>query len=148
MQKNRSEAAAYFEQGYNCAQSVILSLAPRLNLPMDVARNIASGFGGGMGMQKTCGAVSAAYMVMGLHVGSQLERSEQERKRKLSQFMNTFNEQFRNRFGALSCRTLTGEDFTTLDKSLDKDKLDQIHEDCTQFVVGAVDILEDLFSKA
>lgn len=148
MQDKSSEAAAYFEKGYNCAQAVILSLAPRIHMDRDMARNIASGFGGGMGTQSTCGAVSAAYMVLGLHVGRLEYLSELERKRELSQLMSAFNEQFRNRFGALSCRTLTGEDFSALDKKLDKEKFKEIHEACTHFVVEAVEILDQLFAKA
>ncbi|MGM0498206.1 MAG: hypothetical protein ACQESJ_09835, partial [Bacteroidota bacterium] len=63
------------------------------------------------------------------------------------QLMSAFNEQFRNRFGALSCRTLTGEDFSALDKNKDKDKWNQIHQACSEYVTGAVDILGDLLSR-
>ena len=50
----------------NCAQSVLVCFANELNLDELTALKIASGFGGGMARAETCGAVTGAYMVLGL----------------------------------------------------------------------------------
>lgn len=48
----------------NCAQSVLLSYSADFNMDEMTALKIASGFGRGMAMGKTCGAVTGAYMVL------------------------------------------------------------------------------------
>jgi C_GCAxxG_C_C family probable redox protein len=142
-----NRAAEYFKHGYNCAQSVILSLAPSLNIDKTVAESMALGFGGGMGAQNTCGAVSAAYMIMGLYVGKLTNLSEQARKNEISRLMTAYNKIFNEQYGSINCRSLTGEDFSTLDKVKDGAKWDDIHQNCTQYVIGSVIILEDLLKK-
>lgn len=61
-------AVSHFEQGYNCAQSVLLAYADLYDLDAKTALKIASSFGGGMGrLREVCGAVSGMFMVLGLH---------------------------------------------------------------------------------
>ena len=61
----------YFDEGYACSQSVLLGFAPYFNLDLEMAKRIASTFGGGMGrLRKTCGAITGAYMVLGLKYGN------------------------------------------------------------------------------
>lgn len=51
----------------NCAQSVLTAFCEDYGLRADMAYNIAQGFGGGMHINNgTCGAVTGAYMVLGL----------------------------------------------------------------------------------
>jgi len=142
-----NRAAEYFKHGYNCAQSVILSLAPSLNIDLKVAESIAHGFGGGMGAQNTCGAVSAAYMIVGLYVGKLDNLSEQARKNEVTRLMAAYNREFNEQYGSINCRSLTGEDFSSLDKVKDEAKWGDIHQNCTQYVKGSVIILEDLLKK-
>jgi C_GCAxxG_C_C family probable redox protein len=61
-------AEATMESGkMNCAQSVINAFCEDLGLDRSLALRLALGFGGGMGHTgQTCGAVSAAYMVINL----------------------------------------------------------------------------------
>ena len=44
-----SLAKAYFEEGYNCAQSVLLAFSEEAGLTSKQAARITSTFGGGMG---------------------------------------------------------------------------------------------------
>lgn len=63
-------AIGYFKNGYNCSQSVLTSFKDILNIEEDELLKISSGFGAGMGrLQKTCGAVTGANMVIGLKYG-------------------------------------------------------------------------------
>ena len=59
----KTQAMAYLEQGFNCAQAVACTLAPAIGLDVDQTFRLMEGFGGGMGgYTETCGAVSSAVM--------------------------------------------------------------------------------------
>ena len=61
-------ALDYFEQGYNCAQSVLMAYSDLYEIEKETAAKLATSFGGGMGrLREVCGAVSGMFMVLGLH---------------------------------------------------------------------------------
>lgn len=69
--ERRSRAEAYFIDGYNCAQAIVLSFAEEAKADAGVEKDqllkIASSFGGGMGrMREVCGAVSGMFVVYGI----------------------------------------------------------------------------------
>ena len=65
------KAVACFKEGFNCSQAVLSSFDDDFGLDKDMALKLAAGFGGGMGrMAQTCGAVTGAYMVIGLKHGA------------------------------------------------------------------------------
>ncbi|MDA3867993.1 MAG: C-GCAxxG-C-C family protein [Salinivirgaceae bacterium] len=67
-------AGTYFDEGYSCAQSIILGLADFTKLDQNTATNIAGAFGGGMGEAKSvCGVATGALMTLGLYEGRQYE---------------------------------------------------------------------------
>ncbi len=67
--ENKSEE--YFLNGFACAQSIMLAFSDKFGLDPEIAKRIASTFGGGMGrMRKTCGALTGAFMVLGLKYGN------------------------------------------------------------------------------
>ena len=45
----KTQAMAYLEQGFNCAQAVACTLAPAIGLDVDQTFRLMEGFGGGMG---------------------------------------------------------------------------------------------------
>ncbi len=60
-------AVSRFAEGYNCSQAVLSAYAEQLGVDGETALKIAAGFGGGLGrMAETCGAVTGAFMVLGL----------------------------------------------------------------------------------
>lgn len=62
----KTQAVAYLEQRFNCAQAVACTLAPAIGLDVDQTFRMMEGFGGGMGgYTETCGAVSGAVMAAG-----------------------------------------------------------------------------------
>ena len=64
------KAISSFRGDFNCAQSILSSFATQYGLDRDTALRLSSGFGGGMArLQNTCGAVSGAFMVIGLRYG-------------------------------------------------------------------------------
>ena len=64
----KSEAAlASFVEGFSCSQSVLSAFAAEMGLEKEIALKVAGSFGGGMGrMGGTCGAVTGAFMAIGL----------------------------------------------------------------------------------
>ncbi len=74
------KAQAFFDQGYACSQSVLLTFAKQLDLDETLAKRVASTFGGGMGrLREKCGAVTGGFMVLGLKYGNTLPE-EMEKK--------------------------------------------------------------------
>jgi C_GCAxxG_C_C family probable redox protein len=98
-------AVDYFET-YNCAQSVLAAYAEDLNLDKETALQAAVGFGGGIGrLQETCGAVSAAVMILGLASGFK----EEDRRPKINEVyakVYSFTEEFKREYGTIKCRDL------------------------------------------
>lgn len=91
------------EPHHNCAQSVLLAFADKINVPREELFKLASGFGGGMGnMQATCGAICGAAMVIGYLHNKEGELSKMAAGRIL--------EGFKQRVGATVCREIKGID--------------------------------------
>jgi C_GCAxxG_C_C family probable redox protein len=66
-----NNALSYFDEGYACAQSILLAFADRYNLDEKTASLISSTFGGGMGrLRQKCGALPGSFMVLGLAYGN------------------------------------------------------------------------------
>jgi C_GCAxxG_C_C family probable redox protein len=67
-----SKALSYFDEGYACSQSVLLTFSEVFDLDERTAKLISSAFGGGMGrLRQTCGAVTGGFMVLGLAYGNE-----------------------------------------------------------------------------
>ncbi len=55
-------SVARFIDGYACSQAILIGYCDLFNLDHETALKLSTGFGGGMCMGKTCGAVTGAYM--------------------------------------------------------------------------------------
>jgi len=128
----------------NCAQSVLLSHAEELNLDRTTALRIALGFGGGMAMAETCGAVTGAYMVLGLKANFK-EKTIQEIKAETKVAVKKFNELFIARHGSLTCKRLLGVDISTPKGSAEANEKNLFDTVCVGLVSSAAEILEREF---
>lgn len=96
-------------KGYNCAQAVLCAYADMFGLDESAAYKIAEGFGSGMGgMGDTCGAVTAAFMLIGLKNGSGLPGDKSTRAATYRQ-IREFSDAFKAKAGSVICRELKGE---------------------------------------
>jgi len=140
---NKSQkAVSCFNNGFNCSQAVFSAFSPELGIPENVAYKIACPFGAGMGrMQETCGAVTGAFMVIGLKHGK--SNSEEEYLKQLSyDLVNKFTEMFRTRNKTIKCRDLIGIDISTkegLEKARDMGLFTSL---CAKYVQDTVEIIE------
>ena len=129
----------------NCAQSVLLTYASELNLEPATALRIASGFGSGMTMGETCGALTAAYMVLGLKIHSE-EKTIQEIKAGSKVAVRKFNELFIAKHGSLSCKKLLGVDISTPEGAAEASEKNLYISICTGLVASATEIIENEFN--
>jgi C_GCAxxG_C_C family probable redox protein len=128
----------------NCAQSVLLSYAKELNLDEMTALKISAGFGGGMAMAETCGAVTGAYMVLGLKAQSE-GKTIQDIKTETKVAVKKFNELFIAKHGSLNCKTLLKVDISTLEGSAEANEKNLFNTICPELVGSAAEILEKEF---
>lgn len=140
----KSQLALENFKSLNCAQSVLLSHAEELNLDRTTALRIALGFGGGMTMGETCGAVTGAYMVLGMKANFK-EKSIAEIKTDTKLEVRRFNELFIAKHGSLQCKKLLGVDLSTPEGSAEANAKGLFDSVCTQLVASASEILEKEF---
>jgi C_GCAxxG_C_C family probable redox protein len=134
------KAAAHFRGGYNCAQSVLLTMQEHYGPQSSIIPKIASAFGGGVGMcGSLCGAIAGAIMAIGLRHGT----NEQgiEKREKAYALAQRFYEQFTKEFGSPLCRDLVGYDLTSRRGLEEARKANVFEEKCVRFVKKAVEIL-------
>lgn len=109
--KKAQKAAELFREGYNCSQAVVGAWAEEMGLDFSTAVKLSSGFGGGMGrMREVCGAVTGAFMVLGLAKSSGL--SDPSSKKDMYELIQRFAARFKeeNGFDSIICRELLGVD--------------------------------------
>ena len=102
-------AQALFREGYNCAQSVLLSFDGETGLDFTAAGKLASSFGGGMGkLREVCGALTAAFMAAGLLYGY-VDPKDTDTKAAHYRLVQSLARQFKDMSGGmLLCRELLG----------------------------------------
>jgi len=128
----------------NCAQSVLLSYAGELNFEPQMAMSIASGFGGGMAMGGTCGAVTGAYMVLGLKIHTE-GKTIQEIKAESKAAVLRFNEVFIAKHGSLICKNLLGVNLSTPEGIAEANEKNLFNSICPVLVASAAEIIESEF---
>ena len=111
-----SKADAYFQEGFNCSQSVFSANAESLGVSKELAFRIASGLGAGMGrMQETCGAVTGACLFLGLRYGYS-DAADTQSKERTYGFVQDLHRRFADIHGTTNCRELLGLDMRSEEK--------------------------------
>ena len=108
MDNHKEAARAYFLEGYNCAQSVVLAFQKELGIEKEAAARLASSFGGGMGgLREVCGAVSGMFLAAGLLYGYSDPKDTAGKKEQYERVQILAHE-FSGRNGSIICRELLG----------------------------------------
>ena len=104
----KEKAMAYFKEGYNCAQAVVLAFHDELGLDRETALRLASSFGGGMGcLREVCGAVSGMFLVAGLKQGYTTPNDQTEKKAHYQRIQDLASA-FKKQNPSIICRDLLG----------------------------------------
>ncbi len=94
-------------------------------------------------MGQTCGAVTGAFMVIGLKHGK-VKAEDEEAKEKSYKIVREFVNRFKSLHGSIMCKDLLGYD---LDNPEEREQIEekQICETrCPEFIKNAVGVLEKL----
>ncbi len=146
MSAKSEQAVERFGKGFNCSQAVLGSYSKQFGLDCEKAFKVATGFGGGMRMGSTCGAVSGAFMVLGLKYGN-TTAEDKEGKANTYKKVEEYIKRFKARNDSVTCRELLGCDLTTpegMKEAQDKGLFSMI---CPRMVQDAVEILEEMMNE-
>ena len=144
---NKTQTAIqYQEKGYGCAQAVLASYSREFGLDEELALRLSTGFGSGMGrMCEVCGALTGAFMVIGLKYGKVITdgtrygTDTETTYRKVSELAKRFKE----KNGSIYCRDLIGHDLSDPDERAKVVELGLFRTTCRKCVVDAVELLEE-----
>lgn len=146
MSAKSEQAVERFGKGFNCSQAVLSSYSEQFGLDCEKAFKVATGFGGGMRMGDTCGAVTGAFMVLGLKYGN---TTAEDKKGKANTYkkVEEYTKRFKARNDYIMCRELLGCDLSTpegMKEAQDKGLFSSI---CPGMVREAVEILEEMMNE-
>jgi C_GCAxxG_C_C family probable redox protein len=139
-------AKATFRRGFNCSQAVLFAFAEDLGMDPVMAYRVAAAFGGGMGhMGETCGAVTGAFMVIGLKYGMTVADGSQSHR---DAFRRTreFAAKFKALNGSIVCREILGVDINDHEKFGEAVKNGIPQRTCPKMVQDAAEIVESLLA--
>ena len=140
---NRVErAVSCFKEGFSCSQALLSTYGTQFGLSRETALKVSGAFGGGMGRRgETCGAVTGAFMLIGLKYGM-TEPEDEQTKKKIYSLVNEFVDQFKSRNGSIICKELLGCDISTPDGMSIANKKKLFETLCPKFVQDAAEIIE------
>ncbi len=132
------KALSYFDQGFNCSESVLKSLVEAFSIKSDCVPKIATGFGGGYGKKgEVCGAISGAVMALGIKYGRESSK-EKDKKEKLYGRVQDLIDAFTKKYNCTRCMDLLGCDMST-PEGKDKYKKEGLHQNkCAKLLSLAV----------
>lgn len=140
-------AVSCFKKGFNCSQAIFSTYGEMFGLDRELALKISCAFGGGVGrMGGTCGAVTGAFMVIGLKY-AMTNVEDKPAKERTYAVVKEFARRFELRNGSIVCKELLGYDIST------PEGLKVIHENhlfttlCPKFVQDSAEILEVLLHE-
>ncbi len=146
MSAKSEQAVERFRNGFNCSQAVLGSYCEQFGLECEKAFKVATGFGGGMRMGGTCGAVSGAFMVLGLKYGNTTAENK-EAKAKTYTKVEEYTNRFKARNDSVTCRELLGCDLSTPEGMKEAKEKGLFSSICPKIVQDAVEIIEEMLTE-
>ena len=134
-----------FSTGLNCSQAILTVFGESYGLDAEMAAKLGRPLGGGIGhMAKTCGAVTAAALVLGMAKDNQ---DEGEARKASHACVQDLFRRFADAHGTTECKELLGADMSTEEglKKIQEEKL--VRKVCPLFVRDTAIILEGLLSS-
>jgi C_GCAxxG_C_C family probable redox protein len=140
------KAVELFRDGCTCSQAILAVYGPRFGLDEGLGMRTAAGFGGGMRMAGTCGAVTGAFMALGLaFCGEDCRKIEGRRAAYAA--VGSLAGKFRERHGSLGCKELLGCDISTPEGYRIAVEKELFRTRCVDLVHDAAEMLEELLPK-
>ena len=136
-------AVARLKEGYRCSQAVLEAWAQEGGLDPMLARTIALPLAGGSALGGECGALTGAFLVIGLKYG--VSRADDAEG-----FMTVFSKVqelangFKSLHGALNCYDLLGLDVFSEEGLREFKERDMKLTRCVRYVEDAMNLLEQV----
>jgi C_GCAxxG_C_C family probable redox protein len=138
-----NEAVDSFCRGAACSQAIVAAYGPAVGLPREQGIKLASGFAGGMRLAQTCGAVTGAFMVLGLqHAGPNCD--QRDGRENVYAAIREFTARFQQRRHTVVCKELLGCDISTPEGMTRATKEGLFRTICPKLVQDAAEILEEM----
>jgi C_GCAxxG_C_C family probable redox protein len=138
------DAVDCFRKGFNCAQAVLSVYGTSPELGRKTALKIATPFGAGMArMGQTCGAVTGAFMSIGMKHG-RFSRADEASRDRTYELVHEFVRRFTAKHGTVVCKDLIGYDVSIPEQLKKAEDEGVFREICPRFVQDAAEILEEL----
>ncbi|MGA2092346.1 MAG: C-GCAxxG-C-C family protein [Sedimentisphaerales bacterium] len=142
---NAELAKSIYKEGFSCSMAVLGTYCEQFGLDKNLAYKVSSGFGGGMHLDQTCGAVTGAFMVLGLKFG-RTRADDIEAKMKVAKLTNEFAKKFKARHGSIACTALLGHNVSTSEGFEAAKKQDAFKQICPKYVISAAEILDEMLA--
>jgi C_GCAxxG_C_C family probable redox protein len=111
------------------------------------AMQISAGFAGGMRLEYTCGAVTGAFMVLGLRHSGEYCEAATGRADVYARVLD-FTKRFRERNGSIVCRELLGSDISTPEGRQQAHERNLFKTTCVKMVEEAAGMLEEMQAES
>jgi len=141
------KAVENFRQGYNCAQSVLLTIFKHWNGRSKLVPRIATGFGGGIGRcGSVCGALAGGVMAIGIKCGT--DDPLVEKRLKAYELSGKLYREFESKHGSVFCRDLVGYELSNPDDLKKARSVRVFEEKCPTFIRTVIEDLIDITSDS
>jgi C_GCAxxG_C_C family probable redox protein len=141
---NKAEkAVALFKEGFSCSQAVFSAFSKDFGLDRNTSLKISQPFGGGMAhLGEACGAVTGAFMLIGLKYGRTKADDLAARDRTYAK-MRQFTDRFKALHCSIQCRCLLGLDLGTEEGMRLAREKNLFQTICVKYVQDAATIVEE-----
>ena len=148
MEQRIESAQHYFLNGLSCCQAVIKPYCEYYGLDPEQTGKLASGFGGGMTVGKTCGALTGAIMVLGLALGFHDPNTSLEDRQAFRNKVTELIKTFENQHIHSECTSLLGLDLSLPGNREKARAADLSAIYCTRFIATAMTTLETILNNS
>jgi C_GCAxxG_C_C family probable redox protein len=136
------KAVSFFKEGFNCAESVLMTIQDFLGLEMN--STMATGFGAGIGRKgSVCGAVTGGILAINLKYGRQKTEDKESIKQTYIR-ASEFYKRFEEKMGSAICYDIIKCDLTIEEGQKKFKENNLLEEKCFKCVEVSIDILLDL----
>lgn len=136
-----------FLKGYTCAQAVFCAFCPEMGIDEQTACLLTSSFGGGMGkLRLVCGALSGAFMALGVLYGD-YQPGDNLGKSAHYERVREIGHEFEKRNGSMICAEILAANKIAANMERPPEERSESYyqqrKGCIDSIVSAAEILEE-----
>ena len=140
-------AVTRFKEGFRCSQAVLEAWARDAGIDPVLARTIALPLAGGSALGGECGAVTGAFLVIGLKAGVSRAEDPEGFKTVFSRIRD-LADRFRSLHGSLNCIELLGLDVFSEQGHREFQERDMKLTQCARYVEDVMGLLEQVIPSS